>query len=63
MTPDSKIAAKGTGTVAGRPGTYGYVLYAYDGPDKVRMVVWPLSAGAYPQGEVVHTPGAPPALK
>ncbi|GIF47117.1 deoxyribonuclease NucA/NucB [Asanoa ferruginea] len=54
VTPDNKIAAKGTGTVSGRSGTYGYVLYAYDGPDKVRMVVWPLSAGAYPQGEVVY---------
>ncbi|MGW0807765.1 hypothetical protein [Nonomuraea sp. NPDC002799] len=48
VTPDDKIAVKGTGSVGGQPG-YGFVQYSYDAaPDGVRLVVWPLSAGAYP---------------
>lgn len=62
VTPDGKVAAKGTATVNGRSG-YGFVYYAYDGcttgstvqctpgPDKFRMVIWPLSSGANPGAE------------
>ncbi|HEU5155773.1 MAG TPA: PKD domain-containing protein [Streptosporangiaceae bacterium] len=61
VTPDGKVAAKGSGTLAGHDGGYGFVYYAYDGcaaggtsqacqpgSDRVRLVVWPLSAGSYP---------------
>ncbi|MGW6500253.1 endonuclease/exonuclease/phosphatase family protein [Nonomuraea angiospora] len=47
VTQDGKAATKGKGTVSGRPG-YGFVLYGYDDPDKLRLVVWPLSAGPIP---------------
>jgi hypothetical protein len=63
VTPDGKVAAKGTGTVNGNSG-YGFVLYGYDGclnggasgcrpgePDRFRAVVW--------EGErSVPTPGS-----
>ncbi|GAA4970388.1 hypothetical protein GCM10023334_094350 [Nonomuraea thailandensis] len=50
VTRSDKIALKGS-TSDGR----GFVAYAYDGsPDRFRLVVWPLSAGAYPQGEVSY---------
>ena len=43
VTPNDKIAIKGTS------GDQGFVLYANDAdPDRLRLVVWPLSAGAYP---------------
>jgi hypothetical protein len=66
VTPDGKIASKGHGKVAGRSGEYGYVYYGYDGcangstphcrpgPDKFRVVVWPLAEGAYPTGNAVY---------
>jgi hypothetical protein len=67
VTPDGKIAAKTTGTLAGSSARYGIVLYAYEsctgatragacqnGPDKVRTVVWPLSKGPYPTGDVFY---------
>lgn len=47
VTPDSKVAVKGTATVGGEAG-YGFVAYGYDNPDKLRLVVWPLSAGDHP---------------
>ena len=48
VTPDDKIAFKGR-TSDGR----GFVAYAYDGsPDAFRVVIWPLSAGAYPESSV-----------
>ncbi|MEV5559843.1 hypothetical protein AB0L44_39890 [Nonomuraea wenchangensis] len=54
VTPDDKIAVKGTGTVNGKTG-YGFVQYSYDAdPDRVRLVVWPLSAGAYPQDTLTY---------
>jgi hypothetical protein len=58
VTPDGKIAAKGTGVSGGT--AYGWVVYGYQGctagrttgcqpgPDKLRVVTWPLSAGANP---------------
>ncbi|BBH66662.1 hypothetical protein ACTI_33470 [Actinoplanes sp. OR16] len=55
VTPDGKVAAKGTGTVDGKPG-YGFVYYGYDQPggDKFRMVLWPLSSGPYPQNTIEY---------
>jgi hypothetical protein len=48
VTPDRRIAVKGTATVNGQAG-YGFVLYGYDAePDALRLVIWPLSAGTYP---------------
>lgn len=49
VTPDSKAAVKGTGAVAGQSG-YGFVLYGYDDPDKLRIVIWPLSESPIPSG-------------
>ncbi|MEV0590593.1 hypothetical protein [Nonomuraea cavernae] len=54
VTPDDRIAVKGTGSVDGRPG-YGFVQYSYDAdPDRVRLVVWPLTAGAYPTDTLTY---------
>lgn len=65
VTPDGKVAAKGTGTVNGVSG-YGFVFYGYDGcvtgqttgcqpgTDRFRVVIWPLSAGAYPVDTIVY---------
>jgi endonuclease/exonuclease/phosphatase family metal-dependent hydrolase len=49
VTPDGKAAVKGTGTVAGQSG-YGFVLYGYDDPDKLRIVIWPLADSPIPGG-------------
>ncbi|MEV4840191.1 endonuclease/exonuclease/phosphatase family protein [Nonomuraea sp. NPDC049486] len=49
ITPDGKAAVKGKATVAGRSG-YGFVLYGHDEPDRLRLVVWPLSQAPYPGG-------------
>ena len=67
VTPDGKIAAKATGTLAGSSAKYGIVFYAYEGcapatrpgacqngPDRVRTVVWPLAKGDYPTGDVFY---------
>ena len=67
VTPDGKIAAKTSGTLAGSSERYGIVYYAYEsctgttragacqtGPDRIRTVVWPLSKGAYPTGDVFY---------
>ncbi|MEU4217404.1 PKD domain-containing protein [Actinoplanes sp. NPDC026623] len=67
VTPDGKVAAKGSGTLAGHSGRYGFVFYGYDGcttggtagacqpgTDKFRAVVWPLSAGANPGAGTVY---------
>jgi hypothetical protein len=60
VTPDGKIAAKGTGRLQGSNAPHGIVMYGYDGcadgrttgcqpgPDSYRVVVWPLAAGTYP---------------
>ncbi|MFF0175301.1 PKD domain-containing protein [Micromonospora profundi] len=53
VTPDQKAAVKGTGTIGGAAG-YGFVAYGVDTPDAVRLVVWPLSAGHYPQQTLVY---------
>ncbi|SCG39991.1 PKD domain-containing protein [Micromonospora coxensis] len=60
VTPDDRIAVKGTATVDGRSG-YGFVAYGHDAdPDGFRLVAWPLSAGAYPQDTLSYDnrPGA-----
>jgi hypothetical protein len=66
VTRDGKIASKGRGKLQGLTGDYGYVFYGYDGcangqspncrpgPDRFRVVVWPLSEGAYPTGNAVY---------
>jgi PKD repeat protein len=54
VAPDGKVAVKGTGTVNGQAG-YGFVVYGYDSdPDRVRLVVWPLSAGPNPGTGTVY---------
>ncbi|MEJ3745539.1 PKD domain-containing protein [Actinomycetes bacterium KLBMP 9797] len=65
VTPDGKVAAKGIGTINGQSG-YGFVYYGYDGcstgpvvacqpgPDKFRMVLWPLSSGPVPGNETLY---------
>lgn len=47
VTPDAKAATKGSATLNGQPG-YGFVLYGYDEPDRLRIVIWPLSDGPNP---------------
>lgn len=47
VTPNNRFAVKGTGSVGGTGG-YGFVLYGYNSPDRYRLVVWPLSDGAFP---------------
>ncbi|WP_433432374.1 hypothetical protein [Nonomuraea sp. CA-141351] len=54
VTPDSKVAVKGTATLNGEDG-YGFVAYGYDDdPDALRLVVWSLSEGPYPQANTVY---------
>lgn len=53
VTGYGKAAAKGTAEVNGEAG-YGFVAYAVDDPGNLRVVVWKLSDGAYPDGTVVH---------
>ncbi|HEX6684651.1 MAG TPA: PKD domain-containing protein [Candidatus Limnocylindrales bacterium] len=53
VAPSGKVAVKGVGTVNGQSG-YGFVTYGFNAPDKVRLVVWPLSAGSYPQQTLVY---------
>lgn len=48
VTPDDKVAVKGT-TEDGR----GFVLYGYDS-DRLRLVVWDLKTGAYPVRDNVY---------
>lgn len=60
VTPDGKVAAKGTGTLQGDNAAYGFVFYGYDGctvqstahcqpgGDRFRVVVWDLAAGPNP---------------
>jgi hypothetical protein len=67
VTPDGKVAAKGRGQLQGKTGEYGYVFYGYQscshqaagtgcqtGPDRFRVVIWPLSAGSYPTGNAIY---------
>ncbi len=55
VTPDDKVAVKGVGTVANRPGEYGFLLYAYDAdPDLYRLVAWPLADGPIPAGNITY---------
>jgi hypothetical protein len=46
VTPDNKIAAKGSGLIDGQ--RRGFVFYGYAAPDRFRMVVWDLDLGRYP---------------
>jgi endonuclease/exonuclease/phosphatase family metal-dependent hydrolase len=56
ITPDDKAAIKGVGTVAGRSGEYGFVLYTYDAePDRYRLVAWPMATGTNPDDADVLT--------
>lgn len=67
VTADGKVAARGTGTLAGLSGRYGFVFYAYDGcdaggapgacmpgGDRFRAVVWPLTAAPDPGAATVY---------
>ncbi|MEU4425542.1 PKD domain-containing protein [Actinoplanes sp. NPDC024001] len=53
VTPDDRVAVKGTGRVNGAAG-YGFVAYGYDTPDRLRLVVWPLSSGEHPGSTTVY---------
>ena len=59
VTADGKAAVKGIATVNGASG-YGFVLYAYDEPDSLRLVVWQLRHGPTPGDTLVYdnVPGA-----
>jgi len=67
VTPDGKIAAKGTGTVNGNA-DYGFVVYGYDGclnggssgcqpgePDRFRTVVWEGGRSTPSEGSLYDT--------
>ncbi|WP_258726536.1 PKD domain-containing protein [Cellulomonas sp. NS3] len=63
VTPDGKVAAKGTGTLQGRSGRYGFVFYGCTtratsgcpgGADAFRTVVWDLAAGPNPGAGTVY---------
>jgi endonuclease/exonuclease/phosphatase family metal-dependent hydrolase len=66
VTPDGKTAAKGTGTLQGKPGRYGFVFYGYDGcddgpttncrpgPNRFRVVVWDLATGPNPDTRLLY---------
>jgi hypothetical protein len=70
VTPDGKVATKGTGTTGGT--AVGFVIYGADGcgngqtegcqagPDRLRALIWPLSAGPIPGKTLVYDnlPGA-----
>ena len=76
VTPDGKLAVKGTGTSGPGGEDVGFVLYGYDGcvgnqtsgcqpgPDRLRMVLWPLSAGDIPGATLRYdnVPGADPDI-
>lgn len=53
VTPDSKAAIKGTATVNGQNG-YGFVIYGFDDPDSLRLVVWSLATATYPGAGTVY---------
>ncbi|MBC6466531.1 PKD domain-containing protein [Actinomadura alba] len=53
VAPDEQVAVKGTGTVNGEAG-FGFVLYGYDDPDKLRLVVWSTTDGENPGGKVLY---------
>jgi hypothetical protein len=53
VTPDGKVAVKGTGTVDGQDG-FGFVAYGFDEPDAFRLLVWPLSTGDIPGEATVY---------
>jgi PKD domain len=53
VTVDDKVAVKGIGSINGESG-YGFVLYGYDQPDALRLVVWPLSAGPVPGNSTLY---------
>lgn len=48
------VTSRGTAAVKGVSGEHGFVAYATDDPDRFRLVVWRLSDGSYPAGEVVY---------
>lgn len=55
VTPDNKVAVKGSGTLAGHTGRYNFVLYAHDStPDRLRLVLWPSSAGSVPGDTITY---------
>ncbi|MGH3341368.1 MAG: PKD domain-containing protein [Carbonactinosporaceae bacterium] len=51
ITPNGKVAIKGTGRVDGKDG-YGFLAYAQSG--RYRSVVWPLSKGMIPPGSPLY---------
>lgn len=65
-TPDGKIAAKGTGTLQGKTGRYGFVFYGYDGcddgangpcqpgKDRFRVVIWDTATGPIPSANSMY---------
>jgi len=54
VTPNDLFAVKGTGTVNGVAG-YSFVAYGYDAqPDRLRLVVWPLSSGPIPGSTLTY---------
>jgi hypothetical protein len=58
VTDADTVAMKGTATIHGRDGDYGFVAYGVDapgaGPDSFRIVVWPLADGPVPTAAATY---------
>ncbi|MFI6317745.1 hypothetical protein ACIBG8_09525 [Nonomuraea sp. NPDC050556] len=56
ITPDRKVAIKGTGELTPGGREVGFVFYAHleNGQNRFRAVIWPKAAGDIPAGELVH---------
>jgi hypothetical protein len=52
-TVEHRWQRRGDGTVNG-VGGYGFVAYAYDDPDSIRLVVWSLADGPYPGAKTLY---------
>lgn len=53
VTPDGKIAAKGSGSVSGQS-NYGFVVYGTSDPSRYRLLVWPLAQSSYPNKNLLY---------
>ncbi|MQY16842.1 hypothetical protein SRB5_70450 [Streptomyces sp. RB5] len=56
VTPDGRTAFRGTGTLNGEDG-YGFVAYATQEPEALRLVVWEPAASPHPDGNPRYDTG------
>lgn len=54
ITPDHKVAARGTGTINGQSG-YSWLIYGRDDPSSVRIVTWRTGTDPEPQNLLYDT--------